>query len=186
MPAREARLRRARADRRPALHRIRILATSGLAAIAAIAGAQSAAPPPATATASRARRPTPEMASVTGTVKLYRKGKSIVVVGPDGRGRKLVIDGTTRIDGPVTRGQSVTAVWMTDDAGRPHVHSISTYPRASADSAASASPSGSTEPAPARQPTPEETAVPPTATPHAPAEHATTPSARRTPLPGPP
>jgi membrane peptidoglycan carboxypeptidase len=177
-------VRRARADRRPALHPIRILAASGLVAIAAVAAAQSASPPPATTTASRARRPTPEMASVTGTVKQYRKGKSIVVVGPDGRGRKLVIDGTTHIDGPVTRGQSVTAVWMTDDAGRPHVHSISTYPRASAESAAS--PSGPTEAAPTRQPTPEETAVPPTATPHGPAEDATTPSPRRTPLPGPP
>jgi membrane peptidoglycan carboxypeptidase len=153
-------------------------------AIAAIAGAQSAASPPATPTASHARRPTPEMASVTGTVKQYRKGKSIVVVGPDGRGRKLVIDGTTHIDGPVTRGHSVTAVWMTDDAGRPRVHSISTYPRASAESAASASPSGPTEPAPPRRPTPEETAIPPTATPRGPAEDATTPSARRTPLPG--
>jgi hypothetical protein len=126
------------------------------------------------------------MASVTGTVKQYRKGKSIEIVGQDGRGRKLFLDGTTRIDGPVTRGQSVTAVWMTDDAGRPHVNSISTYPRPSAETTASAATSGAAPPAPPREPTPEETAVPPTATPHAPAEDATTPGARRTPLPGSP
>jgi hypothetical protein len=168
------------------MSRVGILAAGSLVAIAAFAGAQSATAPPSPAAASgRGRRPTPEMASVTGTVKKYQKGKSIVIVGPDGQGRKLVVDGTTRIDGPVTKGQSVTAVWMTDDAGRPHVHSLSTYPRPSAETAASASPSTLTAPPPPRQPTPEETAVPPTATPHGPAEDATTPSARRTPLPSP-
>ena len=174
------------------MHRLGILATSGILTIAAVAGAQSTPAASTTAPSARARRPTPEMASVTGTVKQYRKGKSIVIVGPDGRGRKLVVDGTTRIDGPVSPGQSVTAVWMTDDAGRPHVHSLSAYPRTSAETATSAGPSGAAPPAhaapPARpdEPTPAETAVPPTATPHAPAEDATTPGPRRTPLPGSP
>ena len=173
------------------MHRLGILATSGILTIASLAGAQSRPAPSTTAPAARARRPTPEMASVTGTVKQYQKGKSIVIVGPDGRGRKLVVDGTTRIDGPVSRGQSVTAVWMTDDAGRPRVHSLSAYPRSNTETAASTSPSGAAPahaapPARPDEPTPAETAAPPTATPHAPAEDATTPGPRRTPMPGSP
>ncbi len=179
------------------MHRFGILATSGLVAIAALAAGQSAPPPPASAgSAAHARRSDAEMESVTGTVKKYRQGKSIVIVGPDGRGRKLVLDGTTRIDGPVHRGQAVTAVWMTDAAGRPHVHAISTHPRPAAETNASAaatetasaspalgSPSAT---APPPEPTPRETVAAPTATPHGPSEDSTTPSARRTPVPGAP
>ena len=181
------------------MHRFGILATSGLVAIAALAAGQSAPPPPASAgSAAHARRSAAEMESVTGTVKKYRQGKSIVIVGPDGRGRKLVLDGTTRIDGPVRRGQAVTAVWMTDAAGRPHVHAISTHPRPAAETTASAaatetetasaSPALGSLPAkaPSSEPTPRETVAAPTATPHGPSEDETTPSARRTPVPGAP
>ena len=165
-----------------------ILAASGLVAMAALAGAQSPEPPsPPPASKAHARRPTPEMASVTGTVKKYQKGKSIVIVGSDGRGRKLVLDGTTRIDGPLQRGQEVTAVWMTDEAGRPHVNSISPYPRVSPETTASADDSGAAaKPSRSPEPTPPETAVAPTATPHGPAEDAVTPGTRRTPVPGTP
>ena len=125
------------------MRRFGIMAASGLVAMAALAGAPSPTSPYSPeASKARARRPTPEMASVTGTVKKYQKGKSIVIVGSDGRGRKLVLDGTTRIDGPVQRGQEVTAVWMTDEAGRPHVNSIFTTPRAGAEATAAADDSG--------------------------------------------
>ena len=137
------------------------------------------APTPRPPSAPRSKTPA-EMESVTGTVKQYREGKSIVIVGPDGKGRKLVIDGTTRIDGPVRRGEAVTAVWMTDSAGRRHANAISVYPHVAAEvrNAASASPS---------EPTPRETAAAPTATPReAVQDGATTPTARRTPLPVPP
>jgi hypothetical protein len=179
------------------MSRIGIFAASILVAIAAFAAGQSAPPPAApTGKTVRARPSSAEMESVTGTVKKYREGKSIVIVGPDGRGRKLVLDGTTRIDGPVRRGQAVTAVWMTDDAGRPHVNAISTYPRPAVTTPPTATASGeTTAPAPSAsgspsamtsppEPTPRETATAPTATPHAPSEDATTPSPRRTPVPG--
>jgi len=168
------------------MRRFGIMAASGLVAMAALAGAPSPTSPYSPeASKARARRPTPEMASVTGTVKKYQKGKSIVIVGSDGRGRKLVLDGTTRIDGPVQRGQEVTAVWMTDEAGRPHVNSIFTTPRAGAEATAAADDSGgAAKPARSLEPTPQETAVAPTATPHGPAEDAVTPATRRTPVPG--
>ncbi len=127
------------------------------------------------------------MESVTGTVKKYRAGRSILVVGPDGKGRKLELDGTTRIDGPVSRGQAVTVVWMTDTSGKPRVHAISTHPFAGAEAwnAASASPEAvRSAPAPPRERTPGETSA---ATPRAAAEDAAaTPSVRRTPLPNAP
>jgi hypothetical protein len=158
------------------MHRFGILAVSGLVAVGALAAGQSA-PPASSSPAVRGHKGAAEMESVTGTVKKYSEGKSIVIVGADGRGRKLVLDGTTRIEGPVKKGQAVTAVWMTDDSGRPHVHAISAYPKGgSENTAALESP----------EPTPRETAVAPTATPHGPAEDATTPSVRRTPVPGAP
>lgn len=149
------------------------------------------APTPRPPSAQRSKTPA-EMESVTGTVKQYREGKSIVIVGPDGKGRKLVLDGTTRIDGPVRRGEAVTAVWMTDSAGRRHANAISAYPRVAAEvrNAASASPavagqSHSSHSGP--EPTPRETAAAPTATPQEASEDgATTPTARRTPVPLPP
>lgn len=168
------------------MRRFGLLAASGLVAMAALAGAPSPPPPPSPgATKARARSPTPEMASITGTVRKYQKGKWIVIAGADGRGRKLVLDGTTRIDGPVRRGQEVTVVWMTDEAGRPHVNSISTFPRASAEARAAADDSGGgAKSGRSPEPTPPETRAAPTATPHGPVEDAVAPGTRRTPVPG--
>ena len=156
------------------MHRLGILAVSGLVAVGALAARQSA-PTASSSPGVRGRKTAAEMESVTGTVKKYSEGKSIVIVGSDGRGRKLVLDGTTRIEGPVRKGQAVTAVWMTDDSGRPHVHSISAYPRGGSEKTAALEPP---------EPTPRETAAAPTATPHGPVEDAATPTARRTPVPG--
>lgn len=169
--------------------RFGIVAAGGILSAALWAAASPTPAPTPAGPDARSRKTPAEMESVTGTVKKFRPGKSIVIVGLDGKGRKLELDGTTRIDGPVKRGEAVTAVWMTDAAGRRHVHAISTHPPTNAEEyAASASPGiAAARTAPSPEPTPRETAAAPTATPHARSDDAAaTPGARRTPLPNAP
>ena len=158
-----------------------------LCAAAAAQKTPTSAPTPAV---HRAKEPM-EMESVTGTVRKYKPGKTIVIVGADGKSRNLVLDATTRIDGPVARGQEVTAVWMTDGSGKKHVSAISTSPAigsavgAAMLSTASASPGSPPAIAPTTGPaslrTPPPTAPPITPTPGNPSDQASPPAPGPTP-----
>ena len=128
------------------------------------------------------------MESVTGTVKKYTAGKTLVIVGSDGKSRSLVVDGTTRIDGPIARGQSVTAVWMTDSAGKKKVSAISTSPRIGEIQTASASPQANApgtaaalSPTPTDETTPAPSGPSPTPTPARRSEEDAAPPPRPTP-----
>src|SRR5262245_10875042 len=65
---------------------------------------------------------------LTGTVWKYSAGQSITIRTGDGRDHELALQSGVRVDGAVVVGGPAALMWMTDNAGKTRVMSITAPP----------------------------------------------------------
>lgn len=93
---------------------------------------------------------------LTGTVWSYRAGQTISIKTGDGKMYDMTLEPNVRVDGSVQEGQLASLMWMTDNAGKTRVMSITAAPGNAMDIEHSAPsvPTPTPRPSPVPRPTP--------------------------------